>query len=101
MAAAAAGARAALAASSSLARRFSSPSPASNLVHRRGLAAGGDHHGPSRVNMWQDPLSPSKWKEEHFVLASLSGWGLLIYGGYNVFAGKKETNEEVVAAPAH
>ena len=24
-----------------------------------------DHHGPPKVNFWQDPLSPSKWKEEH------------------------------------
>lgn len=24
-----------------------------------------DHHGPPRINFWQDPMSPSKWKEEH------------------------------------
>lgn len=24
-----------------------------------------DHHGPPKVNFWQDPMSPSKWKEEH------------------------------------
>jgi hypothetical protein len=24
-----------------------------------------DHHGPPRINCWQDPMSPSKWKEEH------------------------------------
>ncbi|KAJ4982011.1 hypothetical protein NE237_032848 [Protea cynaroides] len=24
-----------------------------------------DHHGPPKVNFWEDPLSPSKWKEEH------------------------------------
>lgn len=24
-----------------------------------------DHHGPPKVNLWQDPMSPSKWKEEH------------------------------------
>lgn len=24
-----------------------------------------DHHGPPKVNFWDDPLSPSKWKEEH------------------------------------
>ncbi|CAL9096126.1 unnamed protein product [Musa textilis] len=23
------------------------------------------HQGPPKVNMWEDPLSPSKWKEEH------------------------------------
>jgi hypothetical protein len=27
-----------------------------------------DHHGPSRINCWQDPMSPSKWKEEHVSL---------------------------------
>ena len=30
-----------------------------------------------------------------FVLASLSGWGLLIYGGLKAFGGKKEKKEEV------
>ncbi|RVW36445.1 hypothetical protein CK203_074781 [Vitis vinifera] len=48
--------------------RLSSPRPApqaTSLIHRRGLASGGDHHGPPKVNFWQDPLSPSKWKEEH------------------------------------
>ena len=24
-----------------------------------------DHHGPPKVNCWQDSLGPSKWKEEH------------------------------------
>lgn len=28
-----------------------------------------DHHGPPRVNVWEDPLSPSKWKEEHVSLS--------------------------------
>ena len=32
-----------------------------------------DSHGPPRVNIWQDPLSPSKWKEEH---VSLIYWKL-------------------------
>ncbi|MBA0781977.1 hypothetical protein Gotri_002856 [Gossypium trilobum] len=27
-----------------------------------------DHHGPPKVNFWQDPMSPSKWKEEHVSL---------------------------------
>lgn len=29
------------------------------------IAAIADHHGPPKVNFWQDPMSPSKWKEEH------------------------------------
>ncbi|BFG25377.1 hypothetical protein CerSpe_116510 [Prunus speciosa] len=53
-----------------------------------------DHHGPPRVNVWQDPLSPSKWKEEHFVIVSLSGWGLLIFWGYKFFTGGKGKKEE-------
>ncbi|KAK8969107.1 hypothetical protein KSP40_PGU013585 [Platanthera guangdongensis] len=40
-------------------------SPASKLVPRRGFSAGADHHGPQKVNIWDDPLSPSKWKDEH------------------------------------
>ncbi|XP_010905583.1 uncharacterized protein [Elaeis guineensis] len=82
-------------------RRLSSPTPSAKLIPRRGLAGGGDHHGPPKVNIWEDPLSPSKWKEEHFVLASLGGWFLLGYGGYKLFGGKKEKKEEVVAASAH
>lgn len=31
-----------------------------------------------------------------FVLASLAGWGLLVYGGLKAFGGKKEKKEEVV-----
>ncbi|THU44042.1 hypothetical protein C4D60_Mb02t03200 [Musa balbisiana] len=53
------------------------------------------HHGPPKINMWEDPLSPSKWKEEHFVLTSLTGWALLFYGGYKLFGGKKDTKEVV------
>lgn len=30
-----------------------------------------------------------------FVIASLSGWGLLIYGGYKLFSGGKDKKEEV------
>ncbi|KAK3021085.1 hypothetical protein RJ639_046106, partial [Escallonia herrerae] len=121
--------------------RLSSPrsaSQASSLVQRRGLAGAADHHGPAKVNIWQDPLSPSKWKEEHvsllsllsllsalvlclrslvflsivsqvsllqgsnslfslkFVIASLTGWGLLIFGGYKLFSGgsKKEESRD-------
>ncbi|KAB2615826.1 hypothetical protein D8674_022414 [Pyrus ussuriensis x Pyrus communis] len=49
--------------------RVSSPKSAStaqptSLVHRRGFATGGDRHGPGKVNFWEDPTHPSKWKEE-------------------------------------
>ncbi|KAL3503269.1 hypothetical protein ACH5RR_037718 [Cinchona calisaya] len=89
---------------SNLARLSAPKSPttttkqAACLIQRRGLAGGGDHHGPPKVNFWEDPLSPSKWKEEHFVIVSLTGWGLLLYGGYTFFTGgKKEMKEEKVA----
>ncbi|KAG6738044.1 hypothetical protein POTOM_059583 [Populus tomentosa] len=44
------------------------PAQAAALIHRRGLAGAADHHGPQRINCWQDPMSPSKWKEEHFLV---------------------------------
>ncbi|KAL0536982.1 hypothetical protein IC582_025945 [Cucumis melo] len=79
--------------------RVSSPQSTANLIHKRGLAGAADHHGPPKVNCWQDPMSPSKWKEEHFVLVSLSGWGLLIFGGYKFFTrGKGNKDEKIVEA---
>ncbi|KAH7843375.1 hypothetical protein Vadar_015856 [Vaccinium darrowii] len=78
-----------------------SAAQATSLVQRRGLAGAADHHGPPRVNVWQDPLSPSKWKEEHFVIVSLSGWGLLIFGAVKFFTGGKKNNEEKLAEVAH
>ncbi|XP_035543363.1 uncharacterized protein LOC109013823 isoform X1 [Juglans regia] len=70
--------------------KTASSAQAAFLLHRRGLARGGDHQGPPKVNFWQDPLHPSRWKEEHFVIVSLAGWGLLFYGGYKFFTkGKK------------
>lgn len=39
-----------------------------------------DHHGPPKVNLWQDPLNhqPSKWKEEHvsFVFLFFHNWNI-------------------------
>ncbi|KAK9284830.1 hypothetical protein L1049_024008 [Liquidambar formosana] len=84
--------------------RISSPkssAQASNLIQRRGLAGAADHHGPPRINFWQDPMSPSKWKEEHFVIVSLSGWGLLIFGSYKFFTRGKGKNEEKLAQGSH
>ncbi|KAK9269559.1 hypothetical protein L1049_001335 [Liquidambar formosana] len=77
-------------------------SQAASLIHRRGLAGGSDHHGPPKVNFWEEPLSPSKWKEEHFVIVSLTGWGLLFYGGYKFFTrGEKDKKEEKVGEGSH
>ncbi|KAF5741483.1 hypothetical protein HS088_TW10G00481 [Tripterygium wilfordii] len=87
----------------SLARISSSATPAqpANLIPRRGLSGAADHHGPPKVNCWTDPMSPSKWKEEHFVIVSLSGWGLLFYGGYKFFTGGKGKKEEKLVEAAH
>ncbi|KAJ9560658.1 hypothetical protein OSB04_005818 [Centaurea solstitialis] len=77
-----------------------SPSHAASVIHRRGLsgAAGisdfADHHGPPKVAFWRDPMSPSRWKEEHFVILSLSGWGLLIFSGYKFFTKGKNKEEK-------
>ncbi|KAG8097523.1 hypothetical protein GUJ93_ZPchr0013g37715 [Zizania palustris] len=78
----------------------SSSSPLARLISRRRLAGAADHHGPVKVNLWQDPMHPGNWKEEHFVLASLAGWGAVIYGASKLFGGKKENKTEVAPAPA-
>ncbi|KAL8196643.1 hypothetical protein R6Q57_012870 [Mikania cordata] len=70
-----------------------SSSRSASLIQRRGLAGAADHHGSPKVDFWKDPYSPSKWKEEHFVIISLSGWGLLIFGGYKAFSGGKKKDE--------
>ncbi|KAI3465699.1 hypothetical protein Pfo_022362 [Paulownia fortunei] len=75
----------------------SSAARASSLIPRRGLAGAADHHGPPKVNCWQDPMNPAQWKEEHFVIVSLSGWGLLLFGGYKFFTGGKKDKEEKLA----
>ncbi|KAL5730066.1 hypothetical protein ACHQM5_002938 [Ranunculus cassubicifolius] len=81
--------------------RIASPVQASKLIQRRGLSGGGDHHGPPKVDFWKDPMSPSKWKEEHFVIISLTGWGCLLYSGYKFFTkGKGDKLEEKPAVAA-
>lgn len=78
----------------SIVARTTNPSPATSFIPRRGLAGAADHHGPAKVNCWKEPMNPAQWKEEHFVIVSLSGWGLLIFGGYKLFSGGKK--EEVL-----
>ncbi|GBG84397.1 hypothetical protein CBR_g38679 [Chara braunii] len=55
----------------------------------RGFAAASEagHHGTAKVNFWEQPSNPGNWKEEQFVILSLTGWGLLIYGGYKAATG--------------
>ncbi|PKI65631.1 hypothetical protein CRG98_013926 [Punica granatum] len=81
--------------------RLSTLKPASSgsqaaalLVPRRGLAGSGDHHGPPKVTFWEDPMNPSKWKEEHFVIVSLAGWGLVLYGGFKFFTKGNDNNKK-------
>ncbi|KAH0993967.1 hypothetical protein GBA52_005450 [Prunus armeniaca] len=90
--------------------RLSSPksactAQAASLIHRCGLAGGGDHHGPPKVNFWEDPMHPFKWKQEHFVIVSLAGWGTLLYGGYKFFTkdkkDQKDQKDEKVGEPSH
>ncbi|KAL0758310.1 hypothetical protein Bca101_074460 [Brassica carinata] len=76
----------------SLAQIPSARVPAS-VCQRRGLAGAADHHGSTKVDFWKQPTNPGNWKEEHFVLISLSGWGLLFYSGYKLFTGGKGDDE--------
>lgn len=70
-------------------------SGAASIGQRRCLAGAADHHGSTKVDFWKQPTNPGNWKEEHFVLISLSGWGLLFYSGYKLATGgKKETPVE-------
>ncbi|GAB4849568.1 hypothetical protein Ancab_004362 [Ancistrocladus abbreviatus] len=53
-----------------------------SYIPRRGLAGGGgDHHGPPKVNFWQDPLNPSRWKEEHVSLIdnTMFSWNGILF----------------------
>lgn len=56
-------------------------------------------HEPPRLNFWEDPLSPSKWKIDHILfwqLIRLLCLQLLIYVGYKFItrAMKEQTEEE-------
>ncbi|KAH0912925.1 hypothetical protein HID58_036246 [Brassica napus] len=73
----------------SLAQIPSAARAPASVCQRRGLAGAADHHGSTKVDFWKQPTNPGNWKEEHFVLISLSGWGMLFYGGYKLFTGGK------------
>ncbi|KAA3482712.1 Aerobic glycerol-3-phosphate dehydrogenase [Gossypium australe] len=76
--------------------RTAPPCQAASLIPRRGLAGAADHNGPPKVNCWQEPMNPANWKEEHFVIVSLTGWGLVFYGGYKFLTKGKGKKEEVL-----
>lgn len=41
-------------------------------------------HGPPKVNIWEDPMSPSKWKEEH-VSIRICAYTFFLYSFENMF----------------
>ena len=47
---------------------------------------------PAKVNCWEAPTDIPSWKEEHIVIAVLTGWAVVIYGAKKAFGGggKKE-----------
>ncbi|KNA25581.1 hypothetical protein SOVF_005630 [Spinacia oleracea] len=82
----------------SITRISSAQPPLPRLVQRRGFA-GAAEHGPQKVNCWQEPKNPGNWKEEHFVIVSLTGWALAIGGSYKFFTrGKGKTEEKLLEA---
>jgi hypothetical protein len=91
----------------SAARLLRMKAPSSVQRSSRTFASDAHEHGPKRVSLWEDPMHPGRWKEEHFVFVSLAGWGVLIYGGYKLFAGgskeKKDTDpaKSSASTPAH
>lgn len=46
----------------------------------------------AKVNCWEAPTDIPSWKEEHIVIAVLTGWAVVIYGAKKAFGGggKKE-----------
>eukprot|EP00243_Klebsormidium_subtile_P002858 TRINITY_DN157_c0_g1_i1.p1 TRINITY_DN157_c0_g1~~TRINITY_DN157_c0_g1_i1.p1 ORF type:complete len:121 (-),score=6.81 TRINITY_DN157_c0_g1_i1:421-783(-) len=81
--------------------RLSTPLMRTNqLVQSRSFAAGAHGHESSKVDFWKEPANPANWKEEQFVLLSLAGWGLLIYGGYKAATGggKKKSDPASLTA---
>ncbi|GAQ89492.1 hypothetical protein KFL_005290070 [Klebsormidium nitens] len=81
--------------------RLSTPLMKTNhLVPTRSFAAGAHGHESSKADFWKEPTNPGNWKEEQFVLLSLAGWGLLIYGGYKAATGggKKKSDPAALTA---
>ena len=42
------------------------------------------------MNAWEAPTDIASWKEEHIVIAVLSGWAVVIYGASKAFGGGKK-----------
>ena len=60
----------------------------SSILPFRSIRA--DPGAPPKVNAWEAPTDIPSWKEEHIVIAVLSGWGVVIFGATKMFGGKKE-----------
>ncbi|CAO2161492.1 unnamed protein product, partial [Urochloa humidicola] len=70
----------------------SSPSPSlARLISRRGIG----RYNPVKVNMWEDPKSPMRWKTSHFVVTSITVWGVCIYGGFKLFGDDEKSKTKV------
>ncbi|CAL4952250.1 unnamed protein product [Urochloa decumbens] len=57
------------------------------LISRRGLAGGADGYDYDyyKMNLWENPTRPMSWKRSHFLVATLTVWGGLMYGGCKLF----------------
>ncbi|CAO2161484.1 unnamed protein product, partial [Urochloa humidicola] len=65
----------------------SAPSLMPRLISRRGLAraSGGYDYDYLKVNLWEDPKRPMRWKRSHFIVATIGVWGVFAYGGCKLF----------------
>ncbi|KAK9835586.1 hypothetical protein WJX74_003635 [Apatococcus lobatus] len=60
----------------------------SSKVPARGYAAAPGE--APKVNCWQAPSDPAKWKEEQVVFAVLGSWAVVITAAFQLKGGKKE-----------
>ncbi|CAL4952263.1 unnamed protein product [Urochloa decumbens] len=70
----------------------SSPSSLARLIPRRGLADPAGRYCPVKVNLWEDPMSPMRWKQSHFIVTSITVWAGFVYCGFKLF-GEDEKNK--------
>ncbi|CAO2205211.1 unnamed protein product [Urochloa humidicola] len=78
----------------------SSSSSLARLISRRGLADYPRRYDPVKVNLWEDPMSPMRWKQSHFILTSLTVWGVFSYGVLKLFDDDEKNKTEVLSQQA-
>ncbi|CAO2181320.1 unnamed protein product [Urochloa humidicola] len=84
---------AATAATAKAATSFPSPAPSlARFISRRGLG----RYNPVKVNLWEDPKSPVRWKTSHFVVTSITVWGVCVYGGFKPFGDDEKSKTKVL-----